>query len=108
MTTYRITSPVFVAALIANEGQVLQAAPVLGWAVGRELTPAIEYCKQRGWQVECLERTSLSDWIEFDGVTYEIKWHVGLERIQRITKHEDGEQEDVSFRDLPDFVKGAL
>lgn len=107
MTTYRIVAPHFVAAIIVDLGKIVQAAPILGWSVGKEFTNIRDYAKGRGWTVEPLPESNGPEMIEFEGIVYELEWHGRA--IVRITKHEEGEEDiDISFDELPEFVKEQI
>jgi hypothetical protein len=106
MTTYRITAPHFVAAIVESGDAIIQSAPILHWAVGKQFSYVRDYCHQRGWIVEPLETTVRPHWLECDGKTYELKWHNNT--LTRITLHYDGEVCDLRFDDLPDVLKGLL
>lgn len=103
MTTYRIVANHFVAAVVEDAGTVLQAAPILGWSVGRSFHSLRSYAEQNGWTVQPLptEEDQVST-IKYGGATYEFFWYDG--RIVRITQHSDSGSRDVAFSQLPKKV----
>lgn len=46
---WRIEAPHFVAGLVVEDGRVVEAAPILGWANGKEWREVRAYCKRNGW-----------------------------------------------------------
>ncbi len=109
MTTYRITSKRFCAAVVTNGGVILQAAPILKQFVGHELATFLTYANDKGWSIEPLQPVTDSDWIHIEGDLYEIKWAKGRTRIIRISLHqENGEVVDKAYSELPALVKQAV
>lgn len=51
---YRITAPHFVAGLNTEVGVVVEAAPILKWALGKDIDYLKEYFKRKNWQIEIL------------------------------------------------------
>lgn len=45
----RITGPWFVAGLVAEDGRVIEAAPILKYMMGWTGRQVRLYCEQRGW-----------------------------------------------------------
>ncbi len=102
MTTYRIVSSYFCAAVIVSGELVIQSAPILGWTVGRDWAWVRDYFVRKGWQVQPLpdEESHHVQWIDTEEASYELKW-IGR-ACMRITKHVDGyEPEDVTTGELP-------
>lgn len=54
LVTVRITSGYFCAALIAQDGRVVQTAPILSYMIGWTGRRVARYCAQRGWTWERL------------------------------------------------------
>lgn len=106
MTTYRISAPAFVGALIVSSDFVLQAAPILHWAVGKDFRYVRDYCAQRGWIVEPLPDEVRPNWFEFDGQAYELHWVEGV--LTRVTRHDLNEERDLRFDELPEVLKQLL
>lgn len=46
---WRIEGPRFVAGLVVRAGVVVEAAPILGWAVGRPWSSVRAYAVRKGW-----------------------------------------------------------
>lgn len=46
---WRITAPHFVAALRVKDGRVVEAANILGWAVGKRWPEVKRYMRRKGW-----------------------------------------------------------
>jgi hypothetical protein len=46
---WRIEAGHFVAGLVARRGVVVQAAPILGWSVGRSWREVKVWMRRRGW-----------------------------------------------------------
>lgn len=106
MTTYKINTPHFVAALVVSSGTIVQAAPVLHWTVGGSFDAVRSYCRSRGWVIEPLCEDTQPTWLECDGRAYELHWL--NDRIVRITLHENGEERDITFDELPDQLRRVL
>ncbi len=105
MTTYRITSHHFCAAVIVSGDLVLQSAPILAWSVGKDWEWVRTYFNRKGWTIEPLADREHSHvtWVDTEEASYELKW-VG-ETCLRITKHVEGyEPEDVTSGELPEEV----
>ncbi len=80
----------------------MQSAPILRWAVGKPWEVLRSYCKDKGWVIEPLPETTHTEWIDQGDVLFELHW-VG-NRCLRITRYEEGLEEDVAFSDLPEEV----
>lgn len=106
MTTYKITTPHFVAALVASSGHIVQAAPLLHWTVGCSFDTVRDYCRSYGWVIEPLCDDEQPTWLEYDGRAYELHWND--DHIVRITLHENGETRDITFDQLPNQLRGVL
>lgn len=107
MTSYRIVAPHFVAGIIVDLGRVIQAAPILGWSVGKEFSIVRDYCRDRGWEVQPIPELKVPTMIEYNGILYEFQW--SGRAIVRITKHEEGEESvEVPFSELPEYVKDQI
>ena len=48
---YQVTAPHFCAGIVVDEYKCLEAAPILGWAVGRQRSYLRRYFKRKGWIV---------------------------------------------------------
>lgn len=46
----RVEAPHFVAALVTVDGKCTEAAPILGWAVGKSEEWLRAYFKSKGWK----------------------------------------------------------
>ena len=46
----RVVSPYFVVGLEVKKGVVVSAAPIIGWAVGKEWDYVEAYFKKKGWE----------------------------------------------------------
>lgn len=53
---YRVTAPHFCAGFVAVRGSVVGAAPILSWAVGKDLPWVLAYLRRKGWAVEALPK----------------------------------------------------
>jgi hypothetical protein len=108
MTTYRITSNYFVAAIIRDGDLVVQAAPVLGWTVRREWQQVLTYFNQRGWVVEPLieEPPNKVTNVSIDDEDFEI--HYSHNQITRVTRSVDGDSVDLTHNELPELLKTLL
>jgi len=51
---YRIVAPHYVAGLIIEANEVVEAAPILDWAVGKSWTYCYTYFKRKKFEVENL------------------------------------------------------
>lgn len=52
---WRITAPHFVAGItVAQDGVIVDTAPILKWARGNSSYWFAEYCTRKGWKVERL------------------------------------------------------
>jgi len=45
-----IDAPHYYAAVISRNGKIIDAAPVLNWAVGKKLYDINRYCERKGYQ----------------------------------------------------------
>lgn len=54
MTLIRILAPHFVAGLLHDGQRVCRAAPILRWAVGKQVGVVQAYCQRKGWGWEVL------------------------------------------------------
>ena len=107
MNSYRVNAPHFVAGIIVTpDDLIIQAAPILGWTVGKNFPYVRDYCRSRGWIIEPLPQDSQPRWLEVEGQCYEIVWRNGV--IARITLHEGNEPKDLSFDELPECLKKLL
>jgi hypothetical protein len=52
--TYRVTAPHFCAGFVAVGHHVKEAAPILGWTLGKTIVAVLSYCHRKKWQVELL------------------------------------------------------
>jgi hypothetical protein len=50
VTWWRIVAPHFVAGLCVQDGLVVEAAPILGWSVGRRWSEVRAYMVRKGWK----------------------------------------------------------
>ena len=106
MTTYKISAPHFVAALVEAGDRVVQAAPVLRWTVGKDFLTVRSHFIKSGWTVEPLPDNVEPSWLEHSGFLYELHWHRG--HLTRITRHSSEGVEDISWYDLPDAIKNSI
>lgn len=51
---WRIVAPHYVAGLIVRDGRVVEAAPILGWSMGRKWSEVREYLSRKGFRGEPL------------------------------------------------------
>lgn len=51
---WRIVAPHFVSGLVVQQGQVVEAAPILEWTRGRPWPEIKRECRRRGWHGEPL------------------------------------------------------
>lgn len=47
-----VDAPHFCAALFHVNGKIIDAAPILRWAIGKQLDWFLAYCKRKGWKYE--------------------------------------------------------
>lgn len=106
MTTYRVVSQHFVAALVVENDLVIQAAPVLQFAVCKTFISVRDYCTARGWQIEPLADDYRPSRIDIKGVSYELIWNGNV--LTRIMRHIGDEVTECTYADLPDQLKGIL
>lgn len=50
----RITAPHYCAGLVARDGRVIEAAPILRWTVGKKAEAVIEYAVRKKYHVKVL------------------------------------------------------
>ena len=110
-TPYQITSPYFVAGVEVDEdGYCVRAAPIIGYAVGKEASWFFDYCKKKGWRVVPVgQLASEESWPQtfvFHGVQYDLTWKDN--RLVRIIATRCGEEEEITWRELPEQLKGLL
>lgn len=48
---YSVESPRFTAYFLERSAKVVNASPVIHWAIGQRLDKVRETCSQRGWQL---------------------------------------------------------
>jgi hypothetical protein len=106
MTTYRITAPNFVATIIRDGDTIVQSAPILGWAVGKDWTHVRNHLKNKGYTIEPLIEVNRIDTLEYNGNTYEFHW--ADDHIQRITVYLDDEPIDITWEQVPDVLKEQI
>lgn len=55
--TLQILAPHFVAAVVLEDGEVVQCAPILKWVQYRKLTMSKirAYCNRKGWEIIIVE-----------------------------------------------------
>jgi hypothetical protein len=108
MNNYRVTAKHFVAGLVASGGVITQAAPILAWAIGKDISFVVDYAQRRGWQIEPLvdDAADHPRWLEHHNKLYELRW--SGDKLTRIALHEDGDIVDLTFDQLPDALKGLL
>lgn len=106
MKTYRVVAPHFISALIVDTDQVLQSAPILSWAVGKNWEVVRDYCKQKGWTIEPVIEDSHPQWVEVDGLAFELIWNG--EVLTRVIKHSREGTVELRYRDLPEQIKNIL
>jgi hypothetical protein len=106
LTTYTIHAPNFTAALVVSSDIVLQAAPILDWAVGKTFESVRDTCAKRGWIVEPRIENLRPRWLELKNKVYELKWNGNV--VSRISLHEDGEVRDLTWNELPEELRKVL
>jgi hypothetical protein len=106
MTTYRICAPHFVAALVESGDAVIQAAPILHWTIGKHFSEVRDYCKNRGWRIEPLPESARPHWLEYRGEVFELHWQDDW--VTRVSRHTDGEIEDITFDELPEPLRNLI
>ena len=47
MKLYQVTTRYFVAGVIVDQGKVIRAAPILGWAIGKPTRQLAEWVKRK-------------------------------------------------------------
>jgi hypothetical protein len=52
---YRVVAPHFVAGIDVEDGIIVAAAPILGYARGRHIFWFVDYCLKKGWEINKLE-----------------------------------------------------
>lgn len=52
MTIWQVTAPHFCAGVIERGGIIIEAAPILRWAISEPLAKFGLYCQRKGWQME--------------------------------------------------------
>jgi hypothetical protein len=108
LTTHRILSEYFVAGVVVDDGICVQAAPIIGYCVGRDSRWFFDYCKRKGWTVEPIvedsekERTTFV----FHGITYELSW--AGNRVVRIIARQGEDEEEITWQELPAQLKWLL
>jgi hypothetical protein len=106
MQTHRINAPHFVAGVVIDDdGYCIQAAPIIGYCVGKPSTWFFDYCRKKGWTIEPLTDFGLIEF-SFRGDTY-LVWKDDT-RIQRIVVERDGEHEEITWKELPEQLKTLL
>lgn len=106
MTTYQIHAPHFCAGIIVSGDTVLQAAPILHWTVGRSFERTRSYFEQKGWRIVPVPTAAHPTWFEIDGAVYELRWKGS--KINTIILHEDGDEQELTFDELPSQLRDLL
>ena len=52
MTLVRVVAPHFVAGIVARDGVVIDAAPILSWSIGKTQNYLTKYFNKKGWTYE--------------------------------------------------------
>lgn len=52
MGLFRVEAPHFVAGFVTESDRVVLAAPILRWAVGKELDDCRAYFENKGWRLQ--------------------------------------------------------
>ena len=50
-TLYQITAPHFVAAIVVRGGQIVDAAPILRWAIGKRCADTLDFFRKKHYQI---------------------------------------------------------
>lgn len=88
--------------VIESSNFVTQASPSIDWSVGLPFEHIRSYCSKKGWKIlPVLEQSNVTNF-DFKGSHYEVVWNGN--RIVRLSK----DQEEISWRDLPEQLKGLL
>lgn len=107
MQTYQIQSPYFCAGVVVSHDFVLQAAPIIRWAIGKSFIEVRDYCRMRGWTIEPCHDDPHPVWLEYDGSSYELLWDG--DRLRRIISYNgDGEPKELTLRQLPECLKQLI
>jgi hypothetical protein len=51
----RITAPYFCAGAVVYKGEVIDAAPIINWMIGKTIAELRRYCARKGYRLEVLE-----------------------------------------------------
>ena len=57
-TIAMVTAPFYCSAVIIRDGVVVEAAPILRWAVGKPWPEVESYCQRKKYQIEILKELS--------------------------------------------------
>lgn len=102
MSKYYIHSGSHIYTVTERDGTVTNAPAVLDWTIGLGFHYVRSYCERKGWFIEPVANEN--EVITFEFQHDEYKLFVGGRNIVRITKND----EDISWQDLPDELKGML
>lgn len=47
----QVFAPHFTAGIVVRDERVIDAAPVMRWAIGKELETVLSYARRKGWRV---------------------------------------------------------
>ncbi len=53
---YRVAAPHFHAGILVRQGSVVEAAPILRWALGQRWVDVLATCNEQGWRMDLVLR----------------------------------------------------
>ena len=94
--------------IIVGDDLIIQAPPQLSAFIGRPWAELRQALEATNVVIEPYTNKTKSDYVEFKGEKYEIKWNDSRTAIRRISKHVNGRVYDIQFSSLPLLIRNAL
>lgn len=86
---------------------VTEAPPALDLAIGHTFDYLRTYAERKGWLIEPLvaDKEHPSH-VEYKGAVYLLIWRA--DSLRQIIKHENGEETELTYSELPEVVRRVL
>ena len=108
MTTYRVNLLESSYHITVCNDSIIQAPTIFKRFIGPYWQEFNDFIRDCGFTIDLIETDSKSDWLEFDGVTYELRWSDDRKTLKRMSKHINGRIIDIGYNSLPLVLRMAL